>query len=93
MAGRVPAGCGAVADHHRRGLHVDDPAASSGLTGVLKRGAVAAAEALVPDFLPEDKAICERGQRATTGEFRPGPILEVERVVRDFHAFLQQRLA
>ena len=69
-----------------------DPAESSGLTGVLKRGAAAAAEALVPDFLPEDKAIGERGQRATTGEFHPGPILEVERVVRDFHAFLQQRL-
>ena len=51
-----------------------------------------ASEAIVPDFLPEDKAICERGQRAATGDFEPGPILDVERVVRDFHHFLAQRL-
>ncbi len=69
-----------------------DPATSGALTKVLKRGAAAAAEALIPDFLPEDKAICERGQRAASGEFEPGPILDVERVVRDFHAYLARQL-
>ena len=46
----------------------------------------------LPDFLPEDKAICERGQRGASGNFKPGPLLPVERVVADFGHYLNWRL-
>jgi len=46
----------------------------------------------MPDFLPEDKEICERGQRGAIGDFSPGPILDVERVVADFGHYLAWRL-
>lgn len=52
----------------------------------------AVAVAAIPDFLPEDKAICERGQRGAAGDFEPGPILDVERVVADFGHYLNWRL-
>ena len=45
------------------------------------------------DFLPEDKAICERGQRAASGDFHPGRLTQLERVVDDFHRFLARRLS
>ncbi|MCY3885600.1 MAG: aromatic ring-hydroxylating dioxygenase subunit alpha [Gammaproteobacteria bacterium] len=44
------------------------------------------------DFLPEDKAICERVQRGFTGHYTPGRILPVERVVVDFGHYLNWRL-
>ncbi|MGI9610073.1 MAG: hypothetical protein ACR2NL_07240, partial [Acidimicrobiia bacterium] len=46
----------------------------------------------LPDFLPEDKAICERGQKAATGEFTPGQLVPMEQVVIDFHHFLNRQL-
>ena len=46
----------------------------------------------LPDFLPEDKAICERGQRGATGDFSPGRLVEAERVVADFGHYLNWRL-
>jgi phenylpropionate dioxygenase-like ring-hydroxylating dioxygenase large terminal subunit len=52
----------------------------------------AVAVAAVPDFLPEDKAICERGQRGAAGDFEPGRLLEVERVVADFGHYLNWKL-
>lgn len=55
------------------------------------RTAYASAYAL-PDFLPEDKAICERGQRGAIGDFTPGPLVPVERVVADFGHYLNWRL-
>ena len=45
-----------------------------------------------PDFLPEDKAICERGQRGTAGDFAPGRLVPMERVVADFGHYLNWRL-
>ncbi len=45
-----------------------------------------------PDFLPEDKAICERVQRGIGGDFAPGTLLPVERVVADFGHYLNWRL-
>ena len=51
----------------------------------------AAAYAL-PDFLPEDKAICERVQRGITGNFVPGRLVPMERVVVDFGHYLNWRL-
>ncbi len=46
----------------------------------------------LPDFLPEDKAICERGQRGASGDFNPGHLVPVERVVADFGHYLNWRL-
>ena len=44
------------------------------------------------DFLAEDKVICERIQRGVTGEFTPGQLLPVERVVEDFGHYLNWRI-
>ncbi len=52
----------------------------------------AAAVAAIPDFLPEDKAICERGQRSAVGDFEPGQLLQIERVVADFGHYLNWRI-
>ena len=46
----------------------------------------------LPDFLPEDKAICERGQRGAAGDFSPGRLVDAERVVADFGHYLNWRL-
>ncbi len=46
----------------------------------------------IPDFLPEDKEICERVQRGMTGDFVPGQLLSVERVVSDFNHYYNWRL-
>lgn len=66
--------------------------AGSKLGKLLARAGSAAAQLALPDFLPEDKAICERGQLGAQGDFEPGPLLEVERVVRDFGHYLDWRL-
>ncbi|MEM9463845.1 MAG: aromatic ring-hydroxylating dioxygenase subunit alpha [Actinomycetota bacterium] len=67
------------------------PEHSTGI-GRLLGLAADAATSLVPDFLPEDKAICERGQAAATGDFEPGPLVPMEQVVGDFHHFLNRHL-
>ena len=46
----------------------------------------------LPDFLAEDKAICERVQRGLSGDFAPGRLVPMERVVADFGHYLNQRL-
>ena len=46
----------------------------------------------VKDFLPEDKAICERVRRGASGDFAPGPLIPMERVVADFGHYLNWRL-
>ncbi len=43
-------------------------------------------------FLSEDKAICERVQRGIAGDFRPGQLLPIERVVMDFGHYLNWRI-
>lgn len=44
-------------------------------------------------FLAEDQAICERGQRGIQARHsRGGTLVELERVVGDFHQYLAQRL-
>ena len=48
--------------------------------------------AVTQDFLPEDKAICERIQRGMTGDFEPGQLLPIERVVSDFGHYLNWRM-
>lgn len=42
--------------------------------------------------LSEDKAICERIQRGIGGDFRPGQLLPIERVVMDFGHYLNWRI-
>lgn len=69
-----------------------DPATGRGLGKWLGQAAAAGAETFVPDFLPEDKAICERGQRATTGDFAPGVLVPIEHIISDFHHFLAHKL-
>lgn len=44
------------------------------------------------DFLHEDKAICERIQRGATGDFAPGQLVPLERVVEDFGHYLKWQL-
>lgn len=69
-----------------------DPEQSGTVGRLIKKAYGAAAEAMIPDFLPEDKAICERGQNAASGTFEPGPLVAMEQVVHDFHHHLNQRL-
>ena len=58
----------------------------------MTRAADRAAAYSLPDFLPEDKAICERGQRGAAGDFSPGRLVPAERVVADFGHYLNWRL-
>lgn len=46
----------------------------------------------LPDFLSEDKEICERVQRGIAGDFQPGQLLPIERVVMDFGHYLNWRI-
>ena len=55
-------------------------------------GFMSAASYSLADFLPEDKAICERIQRGATGDFKPGRLVPIERVVADFGHYLNWRL-
>ncbi len=68
------------------------PSSSSGLMRWAGNAIAKAAEWGVPDFLPEDKAICERGQRAATGDYKPGVIVAMEQVIVDFHHYLNRQL-
>ena len=62
--------------------------------GVTKWLAGLASAATYPfaDFLPEDKAICERIQRGATGDFKPGRLVPIERVIEDFGHYLNWQL-
>lgn len=62
------------------------------LTKWMTQTTIAAYTAALPDFLPEDKAICERGQRGAIGDFEPGLLVDVERVVADFGHYLAWHL-
>ncbi|MGI9623451.1 MAG: aromatic ring-hydroxylating oxygenase subunit alpha [Acidimicrobiales bacterium] len=68
------------------------PGASSGLAKWTGRAAAKAADYALPDFLPEDRDICERGQRAATGHYTPGVIIPMEQVIVDFHHYLNRQL-
>ncbi|GAA5314814.1 MAG: aromatic ring-hydroxylating dioxygenase subunit alpha [Candidatus Pelagadaptatus aseana] len=53
-----------------------------------------AEEQFTDAFFAEDKAICERVQRGVNSQFgRGGSLLEVERIVVDFHHYLASRIA
>lgn len=65
---------------------------SSRFSGWLARAANKSASYSLPDFLPEDKAICEHGQRGGVGDFSPGRLVPAERVVADFGRYLNWRL-
>lgn len=65
-----------------------DPEDSGKVTGLLKKATARATQSLIPDFLPEDKAICERGQQAASGDFNPGTLVPMEQVITDFHHYL-----
>ncbi|MEM8747184.1 MAG: aromatic ring-hydroxylating dioxygenase subunit alpha [Actinomycetota bacterium] len=69
-----------------------DPEKASRLAGLLTKASSRLSESLVPDFLPEDKWICERGQLAASGEYEPGPLVPMEQVVVDFHHYLDRQL-
>ena len=67
----------------------------AGSLGKLAKSIAATVSAVaypVVDFLPEDKAICERVQRGVSGDFVPGRLVAMERVVADFGHYLNWRL-
>lgn len=76
------------------GASVASSGARSGgwLSQWMTRAADRAAGYSLPDFLPEDKATCERGQRGAAGDFSPGRLVDAERVVADFGRYLDWRL-
>ncbi len=44
-------------------------------------------------FIDEDRAICEQLQQNVSTRWRPGPLLDIERALGDFHDYLAWRLA
>ena len=67
----------------------------AGSLGKLAKSIAASVSAVaypMVDFLPEDKAICERVQRGVSGDFVPGRLVAMERVVADFGHYLNWRL-
>lgn len=68
-----------------------DPSAGR-LTKWMTNAGMAMYAQAFPDFLPEDKEICERGQRGAIGDYVPGPLIEAERIVRDFGHYLNWKL-
>ena len=70
----------------------ESPSKQSGLAKWMTKSAARSEERKTPDFLPEDKFICERGQRAATGDYKPGVLVPMEQVVADFHHYLNRQL-
>ncbi len=70
----------------------EDPARASKISGLLSKATARVSESLMPDFLPEDKWICERGQLAASGDFAPGQLVSMEQVIVDFHHYLNRQL-
>ena len=70
----------------------ESPGNQSGLAKWSSKAAAKAVESLTPDFLPEDKAICERGQLAASGDYVPGVLVPMEQVLVDFHHYLNRQL-
>ncbi|MEM9563300.1 MAG: aromatic ring-hydroxylating dioxygenase subunit alpha [Actinomycetota bacterium] len=73
-------------------FRTQDPERSSQLKGLLTKATGRLSESLVPDFLPEDRWICERGQLAASGDFEPGQLIAMEQVIIDFHHYLNRQL-
>lgn len=69
-----------------------DPADDGRIGGLISKATASVTRHALPDFLPEDKEICERAQRGASGEFKPGQLLEAEKIVQDFHQYLRDRL-
>lgn len=65
---------------------------SGGFRGLLDWITSLAGSFVSPDFLAEDKAICERVQRGIAGDYQPGQLLPIERVVMDFGHYLNWRI-
>jgi len=43
-------------------------------------------------FIDEDRAICEKLQTSSAARWAPGPLLDIERALGDFHQYLSWRL-
>lgn len=82
-------------DTHRCTVRNGGAFVSRGPRGLLNRvwGSIGgdAAHGLL-EFAAEDKAICERVQRGVSGDFAPGRLVPLERVVEDFGHYLNWRL-
>ena len=66
---------------------------SSNLLGDLKKWLTSSTGSILPgDFLSEDKEICQRVQAGIAGDFIPGQLLKIERVVIDFGRYLHEKL-
>ena len=68
------------------------PSATNGIERLMNKAASSISNMVIPDFLPEDKTICERGQRGASGDFQPGRLVPMEQVLVDFHEYLVDRL-
>ncbi len=68
------------------------PGELSGLSRWTSKATSKAIQMTIPDFLPEDKDICERGQRAADGDYTPGVLVPMEQVISDFHHYLNRQL-
>ena len=68
------------------------PSSQKGLAKFTTKALSSLVSKSYPDFLPEDKFICERGQSAATGDYEPGVLVPMEQVVVDFHHYLNRQL-
>ena len=68
------------------------PGELSGVSKWTSKATSVALQMAFPDFLPEDKDICERGQRAAEGDYTPGVLVPMEQVISDFHHYLNRQL-
>lgn len=70
----------------------ESPSRKKGLDKWASKATARAAASKYPDFLPEDKFICERGQGTATGDYEPGVLVPMEQVIADFHHYLNRQL-
>ena len=75
----------------RTGGAFASPAGAGSLSKLAKSIAASVSAVAYPmvDFLPEDKAICERVQRGVSGDFVPGRLVAMERVVAGLWSLLE----
>ncbi len=68
---------------------------TTGVAGeqVIENGTVVSIPGWDASFIDEDREICERVQRNSAARWKPGPLLDLERSLADFHTYLAWKLA
>lgn len=75
-----------------RPVSVDRTGVQTGMAGESRTGTAVSLPGWDAAFLDEDRGICETVQSNAASRWRPGPLLEIERAVGDFHDYLAWRL-